>query len=316
LVRAKDWVKTGYASGVPMGGDLPAPKGKAPSFAVWAVKDPTSGNLDRIQIVKGWAKNGQTFEKVYDVVWAGPRKVDPMTGKVPTIGNTVNVSQATYSNTIGAVELKTVWTDPEFDPGLDAFYYARVLEIPTPRWTTIQAKQLGMAPPDIVAATIQERAWSSPIWYTPNAEARKSVKPGLTVAELKQKGGVALDDAQLKELLVGKSTWVRNNATGSVFQVIWGESGRRLITNLDGKVPQPAQVGDVLHSGELGSPSSYAIKNGRIVTSIGNVGYEVAVYKVGDKYFGARSNEFGFANYEVVPAPANLATVGTDKSPF
>ena len=316
LVRAKDWVKTGYASGVPMGGDLPAPKGKAPSFVVWAVKDPTSGNLDRIQIVKGWAKNGQTFEKIYDVVWAGPRKPDPLTGKVPAIGSTVNVSQATYSNTLGVVELKTVWADPEFDPGLDAFYYARVLEIPTPRWTTIQAKQVGIMPPDVVAATVQERAWSSPIWYTPSAEAKKSVKPGLTVAELKQKGGVALDDAQLKELLVGKSTWVRNNATGSVFQVIWSESGRRLITNLDGKAPQPGQVGDVLHSGELGSPSSYAIKNGKVVTSIGNVGYELAVYKAGDKYFGARSNEFGFANYEVVPTPANLATLGADKSPF
>jgi Protein of unknown function (DUF3604)/PPIC-type PPIASE domain len=126
----------GYRSGVPMGSDLPAPKGKAPSFAVYAVKDPDSGNLDRIQIVKGWAKNGQTFEKIYDIAWAGDRKPDPVTGKVPPIGSTVGIMKASYSNTIGAVELKAVWTDPEFDPALDAFYYARVLEIPTPRWTT------------------------------------------------------------------------------------------------------------------------------------------------------------------------------------
>jgi hypothetical protein len=316
LLSKKDWVKTGYASGVPMGGDLPPLKGKAPSFVVWALKDPTSGNLDRIQIVKGWTRNGQSFERVFDVVWTGNRKSDPVTGKVPAVGSTVNVAQATYTNTIGGAELKAVWTDPEFDPALDAFYYARVLEIPTPRWTTIQAKQLGVTLPDVVAATVQERAWSSPIWYTPSAEAKKGSKPGLTVAELKQKGAVALDDAQLKDMLVGKSTWVRNNATGGVFRVVWSESGRRLITHVDGKVPQPGQIGDVFHSGELGSPSSYAVKGGKIVTSIGNLGYELTVYKLGDKYFAARSNEYGFANYEVVPTPVNLETLAADRSPF
>ena len=108
---------------------------------VWAVKDPTSGNLDRIQIVKGWTKSGQSFEKIFDVVWAGDRKPDKWTGVVPPIGSTVDIEKATYTNTIGSVELKTVWTDPEFDPSLHAFYYARVLEIPTPRWTTIQASE-------------------------------------------------------------------------------------------------------------------------------------------------------------------------------
>ena len=202
MLADKDWVKTGYAKGVPMGGDLPPAKGKAPTFIVWAVKDPTSGNLDRIQIVKGWTKSGQSFEKIFDVVWAGDRKPDKWTGVVPPIGSTVDVEKATYTNTIGAVELKTVWTDPEFDPSLHAFYYARVLEIPTPRWTTIQAAKLGIAPPDVVAATLQERAWSSPIWYTPSAEARKSAKPGTTVADLKKQGAVALNDAQLKALIV------------------------------------------------------------------------------------------------------------------
>jgi hypothetical protein len=309
-------VKAAYAKGVPMGGDLPAPKSKAPSFVVWAVKDPTSGHLDRIQVVKGWTKDGQSFEKVYDAVWAGNRKPDPVTGKVPAIGNTVNIAQATYTNAIGAVELKGVWTDPEFDPALNAFYYARVLEIPTPRWTTIQAKNLGIKPPDTVAATIQERAWSSPIWHTPTPEARQAAKPGTTVTDLRQQGATALDDAQLKELIVGKSTWVRNNVTGGVFRVIWSESGQRLIMNIDGKVPQPSEIGDVMHGGSVGASSFYAIKDGKVVTSLGNAPYQVAVYKVGDKYFGARSNEFGYANYEIVPTPTNLENLGAERPPF
>ena len=226
MLAASDWVKTGYAKGVPMGGDLPPAKAKAPTFMVWAVKDPTSGNLDRIQIVKGWSKNGQSFEKIFDVAWSGDRKPDKWTGVVPPIGSTVDIENATYTNTIGAVELKTVWTDPEFDPSLHAFYYARVLEIPTPRWTTIQAKQLGIAPPDVVAATIQERAWSSPIWYTPDAEARKAVKPGITVADLKKQGAAALNDAQLKALIVDKSVWLENTVTGDKYQIVYGELGQ------------------------------------------------------------------------------------------
>jgi hypothetical protein len=177
-----------------MGSDLLKPAGKAPSFVVWAAKDPDSANLDRLQIVKGWSINGQSFEKIYDVAWAGARKPDPTTGKVPAIGSTVNLTKGTYANTIGAVELKTVWTDPDFDPALDAFYYVRVLEIPTPRWSTIQAVKLGRVPPSGTGftAVIQERAWSSPIWYTPSAEARKASKPGLTVAELSKQGAQLL----------------------------------------------------------------------------------------------------------------------------
>jgi hypothetical protein len=311
-----DWVKAAYAGGVPMGGDLP-PLGeaKAPSFIVWALKDPTSGNLDRIQIVKGWTKNGQSFEKVFDVAWAGNRTPDPFTGVVPPIGSTVDISDASYTNTIGGVELKSVWTDPEFDPSLDAFYYARVLEIPTPRWTTIQAKDLGIVPPDNVAATIQERAWSSPIWYTPTQELRTTGK-GTTVADLKAQGATALDDAALTELVVGKSSWVRNNVTGEVFRITWTESGQRLISNVNGAIPQPSEVGDVLHGGLTGSGTAYAIKDGAIVTTLGNLPYEATVYKLGDKYFAARSNEFGYANYEVVPTPQTLDPVDQQKSPF
>jgi hypothetical protein len=164
-IRDRDWVKAAYAQGVPMGGDLtPMPaSGKTLSFAVWAVKDPTSGNLDRIQIIKGWTKSGQSFEKVFDVAWAGDREPNKSTGVVAPIGSTVDFEKAMYTNSIGAVELKSVWTDPEFDATVPAFYYARVLEIPTPRWTTFQAAQLGISPPDVVPAAIQERAWSSPI---------------------------------------------------------------------------------------------------------------------------------------------------------
>ena len=256
LTDQQNWVKAGYASGVPMGGDLPSARSKAPTFALWAVKDPTSGNLDRIQIIKGWSKSGQSFEKIYDVAWAGNRKPEAFTGKVPPIGSTVDIANATYTNDIGAVELKTVWTDPEFDPSLDAFYYARVLEIPTPRWTTLQAKELGIAPPDIVPAIVQERAWSSPIWYTPNAQAREAAAHQQTVAELKQKGATALDDAQLKSLIVGKSAYLQNNVTGGKFTVTWSSSGLYQINNVDGKIPQPSDTGDLLRGAFLGIPGA------------------------------------------------------------
>ena len=186
-------------------------KGTAPTFVVWAVKDPTSGNLDRIQIIKGWTKNGQSFEKIFDVVWSGDRKPDKWSGRVPAIQSTVDLEKATYTNTVGSTELKTVWTDPEFDASLHAFYYARVLEIPTPRWTLIQAVKAGLTPPDVVPLTGQERAWSSPIWYTPSADARKNAPAGMTVTDLKAKGATQLGDAQLKALIVGKAFWVRNN---------------------------------------------------------------------------------------------------------
>ena len=310
VLRQKDWVKTGYANGVPMGGDLPLMKSRAPTFIVWAVKDPDDANLDRIQIVKGWTRNGQIFEKIYDVAWSNKRMLkhgelihDTLVRRgeeyLPTVGNTVDVKNATYENSIGSVELKTVWTDPKFDPSQFAFYYARVLQIPTPRWTTYDAKKLGVPPPSDVPATVRERAWTSPIWYSPSDEARKAAKPGTTVADLKQRGAVALDDAQLKQLIVGKTFKVRNTVTGQRFEILYGPDGRRLITSVDGKQPPVGEMGDVLHSGELGSPANYEIRGGQIVTTILGTPFEVTVYKVGDKYVAARSNEFGYANYEV-----------------
>ncbi len=159
----------GYRKGVPMGGDLSqAPAGKAPTFLVAALKDPIGANLDRIQVVKGWLdKAGEVQEKVYDVVWSGQRRPDPGTGKIPPVGSTVDVANATYANTIGEPELITVWKDPDFDPSLRAFYYARVLEIPTPRWTAYDAKYFGIKMPPEAPMAQQERAYTSPIWYTP-----------------------------------------------------------------------------------------------------------------------------------------------------
>ena len=159
----------GYMKGVPMGGDLAAaPAGKAPSFLVAAQRDPMSGNLDRIQIVKGWLDDdGKRQEKVYDVAWSGDRQPGS-DGKLPPVGNTVDLATATWTNTIGDPELIGVWTDPDFDPGVPAFYYVRVLEIPTPRWTAYEAVRFGVKMPSSeVPMTTQERAYTSPIWYTP-----------------------------------------------------------------------------------------------------------------------------------------------------
>jgi len=170
--KESDWVASGYARGVPMGGDLSsAPAGASPSFMVWALKDPNSGNLDRVQLVKGWVDaDGQQHEQVYDVAWSDDRVIDPESGKLPPVGNTVDASTATYSNSIGNAELFTVWTDPDFDATQHAFYYLRVLEIPTPRWSTRDAVALGIEIPQGLPVSIQERAWSSPIWYTPAAQ--------------------------------------------------------------------------------------------------------------------------------------------------
>lgn len=159
---------TGYTKGVPMGGDLhAAPEGKSPTFLVAAMKDPIGANLDRIQVIKGWMDaKGELQEKVYDVVWSGDRKPDA-NGKLLSVGSTVDIENATWKNTIGSSELITVWKDPNFDPKQRAFYYLRVMEIPTPRWTAYDAKRFGVKPLPGTRMTIVERAYTSPIWYTP-----------------------------------------------------------------------------------------------------------------------------------------------------
>jgi hypothetical protein len=159
----------GYRKGVPMGGDLNgAPSGKSPTFLVAALKDPIGANLDRVQIVKGWMDSrGDVHEKVYDVAVSGTRTIDSDGRASAPVGNTVDVDNATWSNSIGDVEMITVWTDPNFDADQSAFYYVRVLEIPTPRWTAYDAKYYDLELSEEVEMVQQERAYTSPIWYTP-----------------------------------------------------------------------------------------------------------------------------------------------------
>ncbi|MGI9591591.1 MAG: DUF3604 domain-containing protein, partial [Myxococcota bacterium] len=166
------WIGAGYARGVAMGGTLPAaPPGAKPTFLVWAAKDPKSGNLDRIQLVKGWVDAaGEQHQAVHDVVWSDGRPPDAATGELPSVGDTVDAKSASYSNTIGDTQLYAMWSDDAFDPHSHAFYYLRVIEIPTPRWSTRDAAALGVEIPGGLPTSIQERAWSSPIWYTPGPD--------------------------------------------------------------------------------------------------------------------------------------------------
>jgi len=175
LMKKKDWVRVAYHDGIPMGGDLPAkPAGKGgPGFLVSALKDPNGANLDRLQVVKVWLEGGKHAERVYDVSLSNGRRVDLKTGKAPAVGNTVDLHTATYTNTIGATQLSALWRDPQFDPKVPAVYYLRVLEIPTPRWSTLLSVKRGQPLPQGVSPTIQERGWSSPIWYVPAAEPHR-----------------------------------------------------------------------------------------------------------------------------------------------
>lgn len=181
LLAQPDWVKTAYAKGVAMGGDLSAPKA-APGplrLVVSALKDPSGANLDRIQIVKPWLDGDTSREKIFDVALGGHDRRDPQTGRVRPVANTVDLKTGRFSNSVGAPSLNAVWTDPEFDPKRPAVYYARVMEIPTARWSTLLAIQKHLPLPTKAALTIQERAWTSPIWYSPavpNPQSATSAK--------------------------------------------------------------------------------------------------------------------------------------------
>nr|WP_254438179.1 DUF3604 domain-containing protein [Ruegeria arenilitoris] len=162
----RNLAQIGYSKGVPMGSDL-RPGNGSPSFLVYALRDPMGANLDRIQIIKGWLDaNGEQQEIVHDVAWSDDREPNGE-GKLPKVGNTVDLSVPSWTNTIGSPELGTVWQDPDFDPKLSAFYYARVIEIPTPRWTAYDAVRFNIKMPEDVPLVTQERAYTSPIWYTP-----------------------------------------------------------------------------------------------------------------------------------------------------
>jgi hypothetical protein len=168
-IDRSDFVQNGYAHGVPMGGDLTAAQGgKAPVLLIQAAKDPEGANLDRVQVVKGWVDaKGETHEKVFDVAWSGSRKPGK-DGKLPSVGNTVDLANATYSNSIGTAVLNAAWTDRGFDPHQRAFYYVRVIQIPTPRWVAFDVKRFGTKLPDNAVTTLTDRAYTSPIWFTPS----------------------------------------------------------------------------------------------------------------------------------------------------
>ncbi|NRG16089.1 DUF3604 domain-containing protein [Rhizobiales bacterium] len=326
LLQDAEWVAKAYERGTPMGGDLAAAPAdaKAPSFLVWAVKDPDSGNLDRIQIVKGWTKAGQSFEKVYDVVWAGDREPAPDTGRLPPLPSTVDLTTATYSDEQGATELFTVWTDPDFDPDLNAFYYARVLEIETPRWTTVQAVKLGVELPDVVPATVQERAWGSPIWYTSPSDSA-AASDAVTVASLEESGATALTDDELAALIVDKAIWIRNNVTGEVMKVHYDKSGTFDVNYVGSRAQMPSLHGDLPRESYLVLARPYTIADGQINTFVSSTPIGMKVYKTAGAqggnthkehatYYGARSNEFGYANYEVLlKGPGNLVDLPKDK---
>jgi hypothetical protein len=170
-INASDLVALGYRNGVPMGGDLTnASKGRAPRFLVSAARDPDGANLDRIQIIKGWIDaSGETHEQIYDVAVSDGRTIEADGRCREAVGSTVDLATATFTNSIGDATLSAYWKDPDFDPAEDAFYYVRVIEIPKPRWTTRDAAFFNIPLPETVPPTVQGRAYTSPIWYTPKS---------------------------------------------------------------------------------------------------------------------------------------------------
>jgi hypothetical protein len=168
LLSTHSWLKTAYMNGVPMGGALLLDESdqtiKSPTFLINAIKDPMGANLDRAQIIKGWIdKDGELHEKVFNVAWSGDRKLDA-NGKLNEVGNTVDVANATYTNAIGSEEFLITWKDPTYQANQKSFYYTRILEIPTPRWTAYDAKKFAQTFPDGVSMIVTERAYSSAIW--------------------------------------------------------------------------------------------------------------------------------------------------------
>ena len=310
VLQSKDWVKTGYANGVPMGGDLPAAKSKAPTFIVWAVKDPDDANLDRIQIVKGWTRNGQIFEKIYNVAWSN-RKAQSA-GRISDALVRRGRGRAPARGQYGRREERDVHQlhrGGRVEDGLDGPGLR-----PQPIRVLLRA---GAADPDTALDDVRREKARCPAagqrflrrFRTGRGLRRSGIRRAMKRAKPRslerrsptcgKKVLIALDDAQLKDLIVGKTFKVRNTVTGQRLEILYGTNGRRLILSVDGKQPPAGDVGDVLHSGDLGSPAHYEIRGGKIVTTISGTPFEVTLYKLGDKYIAARSNEFGYANYEV-----------------
>jgi hypothetical protein len=244
-------------------------------------------------VVKGWTKHGLTYEKIYDVAWAGDRQVNPETGLVPPIGSTVDALNGTYSNTIGSAELSAVWEDPDFDPTASAFYYVRALEIPTPRYSLRDAAELGIKPNPVSQAEIQERVWSSPIWYTPSADdLARGEADALTVTELQQSGAQMLTTPDITNLVVGNTLKITNRITGAEFLGFYQPDGTWFL----GESSNYAS----LHTGELESiaPTKYTVEDNLLKFNLrDDSDFTAIIFRQGDQLFAARSDEIGYVNY-------------------
>jgi len=304
-VKSPDLANIGYNKGVPMGGDLAqVPQGKAPTFMVHAAKDPKEANLDRIQIIKGWlAADGKTHEKIYDLALSDGRT----DGSIP-VGNTVDLKTAKYTNDIGDSELAAVWTDPDFDPGLRAFYYVRVIQIPTPRHSLYDAVALGIDPAETKhPATIQERAYSSPIWYTPDASVLKEVakltlaqKEGMTVDSVVAEGFKQMTGDEIRKQLLGKTIMLKDLASGNVYEGMLLESGKRVLKDVAAQNAQ--QNADAAFHG--GGPvilgeAAYEIKDNAIVSSDGLRTIKSMLYRKDDRIVAARDVDNGAVKFEL-----------------
>jgi Protein of unknown function (DUF3604) len=285
----EDVADAGYRGGVPMGAELPLrPAGAgAPTLLVHAAKDPQGANLDRIQIVKCWTARGQLFEKVFDVAASEGRTPHPTSGMLPLVGTTVDIARATYTNDIGATELSAAWTDPDFDATLACTYYARILEIPTPRWSTYDAVKHRKALPPSVPATVQQRAWTSPIWYTPTDQARSerpTVEGMYTATQLAERGIAPMTDDELRAA-TGHTVRSINLVTGFEATLHYGVDGNRSLMGF----------------GDRPVVTPYEIRDGRrIETSLLGDRMSVALYSVDGRTLGARDDEAGYVNYEVI----------------
>ena len=295
-----------------MGDDLLAetlPAGEAPEFMVWATKDANGANLDRIQVVKGWTKHGLTYEKTFDVAWAGKetgdRAIDPETGKLPPIGSTVDVGNATYDNTIGEAELSEVWTDPEFDRTARAVYYLRALEIPSPRYSTYDAKAVGIIPNPVAATEIQERAWSSPIWYTPSdADLAAGEADALTVNKLLTAGIQPLTSQEIKARVSGRTLQITNRITTDEFIGFFQPVGPR--SRGDWYLGQSANS-SAMHTYELESiaPTKYEIKDDELRFNLKDGSEFVAhLFEQDGQLLAARNDEIDYVNYVLTDVTA------------
>jgi hypothetical protein len=275
-----------------MGSELPSRSrdAKAPTLLVHAAKDAAGANLDRIQVVKCWTRRGMLFEKIYDVAASDGRVPDPVSGALPPVGSTVDVNRATYTNDIGATELSAAWTDLDFDPSVPCVYYARILEIPTPRWSTYDAVRHRAPLNTAVPATVQQRAWASPVWYTPSEQDRgagpEPAEEILTVARLAERGIQAMTDDEIREVTVGRTAQTVNLVTGQSATMHYSKDGKRSLAGLSDR--------------PLVTP--YEIRGGRrIETTILGDQISVTLFSVDGRILGAREDEAGYVNWEVIP---------------